>query len=176
MLLKENAIRKEKEVNGKNRYYLYIFKCNDCDKELRVSGGSLKTHSGKCRRCTQLKTPYLYIYNELKGHRRKDVDFTITFEEFTEKIKNNYCHYCDDTLIFEKNSRNWGETNSRSHKLDRKNNDLGYTNDNTVCCCWDCNRLKSNRYSYDEFLLFSPILKKIRTDRKNKIRLQPNNS
>lgn len=166
MLEKENAIRIEKEVKNNNRYYYYIFNCIDCGKELKIMGGSLKTHSGKCRRCTQLKTPYLYIYNELKTHRKNNIDFTLTFEEFTEKIKNNYCHYCGDILIFEKYSRNWGESNSRSHKLDRKNNELGYTNENTVCCCWDCNRLKSNRYTYEEFIQFSPILKKIRTDRK----------
>lgn len=168
MLLKENSIRIEKEVKNKNRYYFYIFNCIDCGKELKVMGGSLKTHSGKCRRCTQLKTPYLYIYNELKNHRKLDIEFTLTFDEFLKKIENSNCHYCGEKLIYHENSRNWGEPNSRSHKLDRKNNNLGYTDENTVCCCWECNRLKSNRFTYDEFSQLSPILKKIQLDRKMK--------
>ena len=166
MLLKENAIRKEKFVKGKNRYYTYIFKCMGCDKELSVQASSLKTHSGKCMRCTQLKEPYKYIYNELKTHKKINLDVELTFEEFLKIIDDKKCHYCGDDLKYEEYSRVWGKTNSRAHQLDRKDNFLGYTKENVVTCCWECNRLKSNRFTYEEFLQLSPILQKIQNERK----------
>ena len=168
MLLKENAVRREKFVKGKNRYYNYIFECCGCGKELSIQSSSLKTHSGKCMRCTQLKEPYKYIYNELKVHKRKGTSVELTFEEFLEIIKERNCHYCGEELNYEEYSRVWGKTNSRAHQLDRKNNDLGYTKDNVVTCCWECNRLKSDRFTYEEFIQLSPILKKIQIERKRK--------
>lgn len=165
MLKKEDAIRREKKVNGKNRYYLYIFECLGCGMELNVQSSSLKMHTGKCRRCTQLKEPYKYIYNELKTHKRSDKEVTMSFEEFLEIISNPICHYCETPLVYEKNSRYWGKSNSRAHKLDRKDNNLGYDKDNLVTCCWECNRLKSDRFTYDEFIQLSPILKKIMNER-----------
>jgi len=168
MLEKENAIRKEKLSKGKNRYYLYVFECNGCGKELNVQSSSLKTHSGKCIRCTQLKEPYMYIYNELRGHKKQDKEVSITFEDFLSLISESSCHYCGIQLVHEKYSRYWGKTNSRAHQLDRKNNDLGYSKDNLVTCCWECNRLKSDRFTYEEFIQFSPILKKITNERKER--------
>lgn len=166
MLLKEKAIRKEKIYKGKNKYYNFIFECSECGKELNVQSSSLKTHSGKCRRCSQIGVPYKFIYNELKLHKKFSAIVEITFEEFLEVIKDRKCHYCDDDVEYHKHTRNWGVMNSRAHHLDRKNNNLGYTKENVVTCCWECNRLKSDRFTYEEFIRFSPILKKITNERK----------
>lgn len=159
MLLKENAIRIEKE---KGKQKLYIYNCTSCNKELRIQTGGLKTHSCKCRSCSQQGEDYLFIYNELKNHRNKEVEFTLTFEEFKEIIKNNVCEYCGKSLIYHKHSKDWGKNLSRAHQLDRKDNTKGYTKDNVVPCCWTCNRLKSDVFTYDEFMKLSPILKEIR--------------
>jgi len=167
MLLKENAKRKEKIVKGKNRYYNYIFECVGCNKELSIQSSSLKNHSGKCTRCSQLKEPYKYIYNELKSHKKNGKKVILTFDEFLDIIKSKECHYCGKPLIYEEHSRVWGKTNSRAHQLDRKNNDLDYTKDNVVTCCWECNRLKSDRFTYEEFIQLSPVLKKIEYERGN---------
>jgi 5-methylcytosine-specific restriction endonuclease McrA len=110
----------------------------------------------------------MFIYNELKSHKKHDKDVELTFDEFLEIIDNPICHYCNTPLKYEKYSRDWGKTNSRAHQLDRKNNDLGYSKDNLVTCCWDCNRLKSNRFTYDEFMQLSPVLKKIMNERKER--------
>lgn len=167
MLNKENAIRKEKYVNGKNRYYLYVYECVGCKKELKIQGSGIKRHSGKCMRCTQLKEPYKYIYNELRLHKNQKVDFKLSFEEFLDIIKNPECHYCGKKIEYKEYSREWGKTNSRAHQLDRKDNQKGYSKDNVVCCCWTCNRLKSNEFTYEEFLLFKPALEEIRKKREN---------
>jgi hypothetical protein len=50
--------------------------------------------------------------------------------------------------------------------LDRKDNSGGYTPENTVPCCKDCNSLKSNTLSYDEAMLLVKTLKKYRGDKK----------
>lgn len=168
MLLKENAIRRERIYKGKNRYYNFIFECSGCGKELNVQSSSLKTHSGKCRRCSQIGEPYRYIYNELKLHKKFNAIVELTFEEFMNVIKERKCHYCDDDVEYHEHTRNWGVPNSRAHHLDRKNNDLGYTKDNVVTCCWECNRLKSDRFTYEEFIQLSPILKKIQIEKKRK--------
>jgi len=168
MLLKENAIRKERVYSGKNRYYNFIFECSGCGKELNVQSSSLKTHSGKCRRCSQIGEPYGHIYNELKSHKKFTVDVDITFDEFLDIVKNKECHYCGDEIEYYEHTRNWGKPNSRAHHLDRKNNNLGYTKDNVVTCCWECNRLKSDRFTYEEFIQLSPILKKIQNERRIK--------
>ena len=167
MLYKENCIRKEKIKSKSSEYYVYYFNCSLCDKEIKAQYSQLKTHSGKCKRCTQLGEPYFFIYNELRNHRNKKVEFNLTFEEFKQIINDPNCHYCGEQLIYHKHSKNWGKVLTRAHQLDRKNNEEGYTKNNVIPCCWTCNRLKSDAFSYEEFMMLSPILKQIKQLRKN---------
>ena len=169
MLDIKKSIRKELVKSANSKYYVYYFKCSNCNKEIKAQTSQLKIHSGKCQRCAQLKEPYYFIYTELKNHRNKKVEFTLSFDEFKEIINKAKCHYCDEELIYNKHSRNWGKNLSRAHQLDRKNNLKGYTKENAVPCCWNCNRLKSNIYSYEEFLILSPVLKYIIKLRKDNL-------
>lgn len=167
MLYKENShkiIIKKTKTNSS--YKVYYFNCEVCNTEICAQVNQLKRHSGKCRSCSQHGKPYEFIYNELKNHRNKDVEFTLTLDEFLEIIKNNNCHYCDKELIYHEHSKNKGVINTRAHQLDRKNNLKGYTLENVVPCCWTCNRLKSDAFTYEEFLLLKPILTKIQKERK----------
>ena len=168
MLVKENAHKSELIFYGKNRHYrIFYFYCV-CGNELRVQCGSLKRHSGKCRSCSQKGIPYKYIYNELIRRKNKKYSVELTFEEFLEIISVGKCHYCGREAKYNKYTRDENRKHvSRAHKLDRKDNFLGYTKDNCVVCCWDCNRIKSNIYSYEEFMMLSPILKTIYKNRSN---------
>jgi transcription elongation factor Elf1 len=166
MLLKENSLRKEKVTTNKSSYYVYYFTCLECNKEIKAQTSQLKRHSGKCQRCSQLGEPYLFIYNELKNHRNKDVEFNISFDEFKKAILSSECHYCNTALVYNKHSREWGKGLTRAHQLDRKDNTKGYTLDNVVPCCWTCNRLKSDAFTYEEFCMLSPMLKEIQWKRK----------
>jgi hypothetical protein len=158
MLLKENSKRVEKYKG----YKLYIFDCIKCNSvELKVQQQSIKRHSGKCRSCSQQGEDYFHIYNELKNHRNRKVEFSLSFEDFLTVISKGKCEYCDKVLIYNKHAKNWGKSLTRAHQLDRKDNSKGYTKENVACCCWNCNRLKSDIYSYEEFMLLSPILKEI---------------
>lgn len=164
MLYKENAIRVDR--NKQTKTVTYVFLCSDCGKEIRAQTSAFKRHSGKCMRCGHLGEPYLFIYNELKNHRNKKVPFTLTFEEFKSIISDNNCHYCGDELTYHLHSKVWNENKSRAHQLDRKDNSRGYEVNNVVPCCWTCNRLKSDAFTYEEFLLLSPSLKEIKRLRK----------
>jgi len=160
-----HKVETRKSKSG-STYKVYHFSCSECNKGITAQISHLKRHSGKCIRCGHLGKPYMYIFNELKNHHNKNVPVSLTYEELVSLINSEpKCHYCNEDLIYNKHSRNWGETNSRAYQLDRKDNSKGYDLDNVVTCCWDCNRLKSDRFSYEEFMRLSPILKDIRTKR-----------
>ena len=168
-------IKNSKEVITKrskkgSTYKTWVFECSECGRDIKAQQHSLKTHSGKCRRCSQLGKPYMFIFNELKNHRNRKVPFKLKYEELLDIIEhNNKCHYCETPLVYNKHSRYWGKNNTRAHQLDRKDNDKGYLVDNVVPCCWECNRLKSNRFTYEEFMKLSPTLKEIMKSRLNNI-------
>jgi len=166
MLLKENAKEKIKCYFGQNNksYYKYIFECSECGCDIKAQTHSLKTHSGKCMSCTQKGIPYKHIYNELVKNIR-NLNFDLSFEEFLKFTNIKNCYYCNDTIIFNKHSKDKGKSLSRAYQLDRKDNNKGYIFDNLVVCCWECNRLKSNKFTFEEFNLLSPILKQILKNR-----------
>jgi hypothetical protein len=156
-----------RSFKNKHRSTVYVFLC-DCGNEMNILKSKFESHSGKCISCCQKKRPYEYILNELSRRRNKKYPVDLTYDEFLEIIKDKKCFYCDKYLIYNEYSRDKdGEKVSRAHQLDRKDNSIGYTKDNLVSCCWDCNRIKSNIYSYEEFLLLSPILKQINKKRKD---------
>lgn len=72
-----------------------------------------------------------YKYNAKKGKR----NFEISFIEFKNIISKS-CHYCGSISKI---------------GIDRKDNDLGYTNKNSLPCCWKCNQFKKTR-NYKEFI------------------------
>lgn len=147
-------------------YKVFHFECSECNIDIKAQQNQLGRHSGKCASCSHKGIPYYFIYNELKNHRNNNVEFKLTFEEFLIVINKPECHYCENILIYNKHSRNEGVSLTRAHQLDRKDNNKGYIFDNLVPCCWECNRLKSNRFTYDEFMLLSPIMKNIMKNRK----------
>ena len=79
---------------------------------------------------------------------KRGYGFDLSIEVF-QSISQKNCSYC-------------GQTPSQSHKvgsnlpfvyngIDRKNNALGYTPENSIPCCGTCNKMKS-ALGYDEFL------------------------
>jgi hypothetical protein len=66
---------------------------------------------------------------------RKGLPFELTVEEFNTFV-NGTCYYCN-------------KTNDVSHRngVDRKDNTYGYTTDNCVACCGECNQMKADMNS-----------------------------
>ena len=160
-------IEKRTSKSG-STYSVYYFDCSICGSDIKMQSHVLKTHSGKCRKCTQRGRPFEHILNELiyTCNRRNKYLVTLTYEEFISIIDEPFCHYCSKELAYNPHTRDDNSNyTSRAYQLDRKDNKLGYDLDNVVTCCWECNRLKSDIYTYDEFMLLSPILKEIQNKR-----------
>lgn len=64
------------------------------------------------------------------------------------------CAYCKHAF-----DRGWG------HGLDQKVPGAGYTKNNAVPCCWECNRIKSNKYTFEEMKKLGRTLSTIKKGR-----------
>lgn len=143
-----------------SRTLIHLFECVDCGAEVRASKAQMSIHSGKCVSCAQKGRPYEAVYNELRNKSRKQV--TITYEEFLEIISPKMCHYCGVEVIVNKHVKHNGENLSRAYQIDRKDNSLDYIPGNCVLCCWECNRVKSNVYTYEQMLKIGSVLSEVK--------------
>lgn len=71
------------------------------------------------------------------GAKKRNLEFSLTKEQFVTICESN-CHYC-------------GLEPKNKNGIDRVDNTKGYTLENSVPCCYQCNQAKSDR-SVDEFL------------------------
>jgi len=165
MLIKEDAIRIERVKYGKKptNAVFYIFQCSECKNEIKSTVSYMRKHTGMCVKCAQFNVPYMPIYNELKKScNNKNRNFDLTFDDFLELISTPKCTYCNKELIFNKHTKDKDSNPvSRAYQLDRMNSDLGYIKSNLVTCCWRCNEIKSNKFSYAEFMLIGKVLVEI---------------
>jgi hypothetical protein len=164
-LSKRTEIETVNDPRGSYSRTIWIFECH-CGKELRVQKHGLITHSGKCVQCVKRnRHPYQTIYNcFLTSVKRtnerdgKDVRVLLSFEDFLVFTKISVCHYCGESV-------HWNEWRSGPYNLDRKDNSGDYTVENTVVCCFPCNRMKGNFYTYEEFVAVTKFLKVFRAKR-----------
>ena len=101
-------------------------------------------------------TPYRHHWKKAQScAKRKNIDFSLTYEEFLAFIEKKECFYCNTPI-----RREPFGNKVYSYNLDRENNKLGYSKDNLVVCCWNCNNLKGNKIGFDDFCNFSQIVLK----------------
>jgi hypothetical protein len=146
----------------------YIFQCSQsgCRQEVRVRADALRKASGKCSTHTHVKRPFESIYNGIfNDHRKTEVIFT--YEEFLTFTKITECHYCGEPIPWAPYGVVRGKFLSRAYFLDRKNHAQGYSVDNCIVCCTQCNRMRSDKFTYEEFMELSPVLRKVKAARKD---------
>lgn len=166
-------------IKGKARFY--SFKCanNNCNNVVSIKKSDFKYRkTGLCKKCSNLikldysrknfvsskLKPYEALYNSIiKLCKEKQINISITFEEFLEFTKINNCVYCNSEVTWVKYNIS---KNGYRYNLDRKDSTIGYKKDNLVVCCWRCNDLKSNKFSFEEFKLIGDVLKIIDANRK----------
>jgi hypothetical protein len=85
----------------------------------------------------------------------------ITYEDFMVFTKVNKCHYCHGAVNWYPHTKLNGKEvpGSRSYKLDRKDNKLGYSTENCVVCCKRCNEGKSGDFTYEEWYGMTAFLR-----------------
>lgn len=148
-----NIIRTEIDSH---KHIVYIMACKEvgCGNHIRVRKD--QPHQGFCKDCCNLsrrKKPYEALFNYFKHH---NPFAPLTYEEFFEIAEKTKCHYCDKPTIRSKHKNaSW----SGSYMIDRKNNNIGYILSNCVSCCWPCNDLKSDRFTYEQFKQISELIK-----------------
>lgn len=92
--------------------------------------------------------------NYKRGAKNRNYNFELSKEEVFNLIFQN-CHYCGQEpqeLEGEKIYNNL-DIPFKRNGIDRMNNDLGYTTQNTITCCQTCNKAKMEM-NYQEFLDF----------------------
>lgn len=101
-----------------------------------------------------------HVYTKLiNSAKKKNVFLDLTFVDFLKFTEILNCTYCSKYI-------DWNSVNR--YNLDRKVNNIGYTFNNLVVCCWECNNTKSNRFTHEEFILLSEglqLIQKLRNER-----------
>lgn len=84
-----------------------------------------------------------------RNARKRGLEFSISID-FAERLFRGKCYYClsEPKCVMQKKPRSIPFT---YNGIDRKDNTLGYFEENCVSCCSVCNRIKYT-LSHDEFL------------------------
>lgn len=167
-----------------NRSIAYLCHCL-CGNDRVVEGSILRSGESISCGCYQVdcrrKKPFESLYNRLVRTASKyNHEVQFSYEEFVKFTCEKTCHYCSGPVEWNAYTSQWepkrlrrvkdAEPPSRikhtGYNLDRKDNNLGYSVDNCVVCCGWCNRTKGDRFTYEEFMLLSPVLREIQNRRK----------
>lgn len=158
------------ERKRKDGCYYHRYKCY-CGKEFETIPQLIRT--GKTRSCgcyrnnllgqqSRGKTPpnalndptessFNGLYSRYRSSARiKGLEFSLSKEDFRIFVKGN-CHYCGSPPA----QKNLQTSHSRKpfiyNGIDRKENSIGYSKENSLPCCAVCNYLKRAK-PYDEFI------------------------
>ncbi len=149
----------------KNGYVLYETKCSFCGKESVMPSYRFARNAARCD-CEEWKRRFAkplgrkrvkgergflirHYKSYIKSARERGLVFKISPTDF-ERIVSSPCFYCGA----EPSSKNiyWlKDGHYRCNGIDRKDNSKGYTIENCVPCCPECNFCKGS-LSKDEFL------------------------
>lgn len=140
-----------------------IQSCNSCGCQWRDRGYKVKNSGRKSPINTDVGVNTLIsIYKS--NSRKRNIEFNLSYQEFKNLI-NGECFYCGekDSNILKKK----GYVDFKYNGIDRVNNDIGYTIDNCITCCRECNRMKRNSKLDDFYARCYRIIKrKIEKDEK----------
>ena len=131
----------------------------DCGNKCIVSGVNLRTGNTtscgcynleKIKESNTLSSDEAVVYHKYSGYKyraeRKGWVFELTIPQFSALLLSD-CHYCGikpQPFVLRTHSLD-------INGIDRKNSDIGYTIDNCVPCCADCNFLKRD-IPYNNFI------------------------
>jgi hypothetical protein len=138
--------------------------CEGCDSIRKVRYRDLtrgrKSKWGKdgftyCKNCAKKirwGNPLFVQYKQ--NANKRNLSFELTEEQFNN-INSNPCHYCGGMNEYVRLSH-------KGNGIDRKNNSIGYTLENSVPCCTICNRAKRDM-DYEDFIKYIKRLRNAET-------------
>jgi len=148
---------------GSDRHGRTTWECLcDCGKIKVIAGYNIYRGKTKSCGCLTKDVPYWTINSGIKGNIRpageaafndvfsnyryratkKGINFNLSKTEFRNLI-NSECFYCG-AKPENKKQRKGMNGSCIYNGIDRKDNELGYTKQNTVPCCRICNIMKNN--------------------------------
>ncbi len=146
------------EYNTEKNRMIWVCSC-DCGegKLIKTPANPLKngrTKSCGCYRRRRLpfgENAFNRLYHSYKSKSEKrEFAFEFTKDEFREITSKN-CFYCGKEPSQSASPTLKGYGNYTYNGIDRLDNSIGYTKENSVPCCGQCNVAKNN-YSVEEFL------------------------
>ena len=117
-----------------------------------------------CNSKSDMPTRKALFRKYIKGAKERNYIFDLNFLTFNKLISDN-CNYCGSKPIRIQKSYYRNNLDFVCNGIDRKNNEYGYTIENSVSCCYICNRAKNN-LDYEVFISW---IKQIKTS--NEIKL-----
>jgi hypothetical protein len=125
------------------------------------SCGCLQKEDAAKRGRNSRKRPFEFLYNELvRRAKNGKKEVGISYLDFLEFTREKGCHYCGKPLVWTMFScENGVETKGIATNLDRVDPAQGYLKENLVPCCPNCNRGKSDCFSYEEWRVMTSALK-----------------
>ncbi len=148
----------------------------DCGNDSVVRSNELvsgNTQSCGCLRLERVseknrKRPFESLYNTIIRHARKrGIDEILSYDEFVLLTEITECYYCNKPIIWIKYGAGGLKEKRMMYNLDRVDNNKGYSLNNVVVCCGECNRGKGNQYTQGEWACMAKALQEYR------IRLAP---
>lgn len=140
------------------------FRCITCD-EVKPSTEFRRKKDGeagkweyRCRRCNSIRNRA--TQRTLKGQfrsgrnvaKQRGIEWALTFEEFAA-LRTKPCAYCGFPLA------------QTSTGLDRINSAVGYTVDNVLPSCWECNQAKNIFFTVGEMKRIGAVIGAIKAER-----------
>jgi hypothetical protein len=113
-----------------------------------------KSERGKLKaKQTQRKTPYRFKLG-IRRAKQRGLSWDLSLEQYSNLLAPGTCFYCSGAL------------NETSIGLDRVNNSKGYSIENVVACCKECNRIKGPSLTCSEMIEIAAVLARLRESRK----------
>jgi hypothetical protein len=172
-----------KKLGKHPKYGWTNYKCQcSCGKFIEVRGSSLRAGRSKscgCYKFDRIKEatrlpPGESSFRALersckRSASSRNLEYTLTQQQFRKIITQN-CHYCGavgrDYNCYQTQERYTDDWKSQQwliiNGIDRKDNNKGYTLENSVPCCEICNEGKNNK-SYDKYIEYLNNLVEYRT-------------
>ncbi len=128
----------------------------DCGERRTIQSQDLRESCIKSCGCGRRRRPYEGLYNCFTAQSNKSHLIDLSYENFLEFTKTNECVYCGEKVTW---AKFYPQKFGQNYNLDRKDNSLGYTKGNCAVCCWSCNDIKSDRFTYEQMLQIGALIK-----------------
>ena len=146
--------------NTRPRHKIYDLQCLKCGD---IISTAVKAFNKNCKKCgswgpvgdkkskRETTAPERQLWNKYKhGAKDRFIEFSISDELFAE-IVHQKCFYCGKSPTQIMTLKRLHNNTLIYNGVDRFDNTQGYTKENCVPCCWECNQAKRN-YSIDTWI------------------------